>query len=171
MDTWVWALLFLIICGCCCLVSSLVGGAATWWFWTEDDTATSNGTSNGDGTNGTNGTSATAETCGYPEGEKEIPQIQGNEKLTGIIGFTAAKYFELPGLPGAGIKLKNWQLANWTVDVWIDGKDMGCKTLDFTPDDKVIVRKAYNGIDYTYSFENGAVHIDTGTGKHQVTGL
>ena len=114
---------------------------------------------------------AAPETCGFPEGEKAVIQISGNQTLSNIIGYTAARYFDLPELPTGGIKLKNWQFAIHTVDVWIAGEDNGCRTIELTPENKIIVKKAYNDDDFIYSYENGEIFIETSTGKHQVTNL
>ncbi len=109
--------------------------------------------------------------AGYPDGAKPPLPFAGNTTLLQIIGRTSARYFKLPGTPYNEIKLKNWQLGNHTIDVYLDGVNTGCKTLEVTPDNKVVVKKAYDNNDYTYSYENDEIYIEMNTGKHQVTGL
>ena len=181
--------LFVIIC-MICLCISIITGAGTYYFWPNivgDDIqpitppTTTPPTTTPPTTTPPTTTPPVIDPpyveptapcgAGYPDGVKTPLPFAGNSTLLQIIGRTAARYFKLPGTPYNEIKLKNWQLGNHTIDVYLDGVNTGCKTLEVTPDNKVVVKKAYDNNDYTYSYENDEIYIEMNTGKHQVTGL
>lgn len=104
------------------------------------------------------------EKCGY-DNKPVLDITQGD--LTQLIGLTNSRNLTYENAPFDYIEIKNFNVKSHTVDVTTDGKNFECKTFEADDPKKLIVKKAFNDEDYTYTFENGAIYIENESGKHK----
>ena len=191
-------IILIIIISCCSLISSAIGGYFGYKTFTDSTSSESDNSDNSSGTNDTNGTNntsgsngsngsgstnntggsgstnntggsgSTTGTCGYPEGEKPILDISKGD-LGMIIGMSQGKKYTWDSAPFQYIKLHNYNVSKYTVDVMINGGSYECKTFDAPDDNRIIVFDVYNGEDYEYTYENGNMMLKDSSGNHELS--